>query len=371
MASGVYELDPDGRRCFRPATPRIPRLEDVVDVFDPALAAVREIDRTLAAWNRPGVVGRLLARLDAVHSSAAEGSTTTFTGLLEYETSLRTAPDPDDAATVAACANAVDADPADSVDPIDLALRTHRTLFEGSRDQMVAMSAGRLKDRTNGTVDHDAAGGFFYFTRPSSVPEAMAEWRDFTSAADPRVPDMVRQVLSHWMFEHIHPFADGNGRVGRLLVPLMLRTKGAVQSACAFIGEAVHEDKQLYVEALEGARLSGDMTAWTRLVLGFIHRTAAANLRRLDGLVAIDGRWRRAFASVRADSMVHQLAPFALTRPIFTIADAIEAIGGTFASVNGAAARLVDAGILTIGRGARRDRLFHALEVLDLFDRLG
>jgi len=174
LASGVYELDPDGRRCFRPAIPHIPRLEDVVDVLDPALAAVRELDRTLAAWNRPGVVGRLLAKLGAVHSSAAPGG------------------------------------------------------------------------------DHD------------------------------------------------------------------------------------------------------------------LHRPA----RRLDGLAAIEGRWRRAVASARADSMVHQLAPFALTRPIFTIADAIEAIGGTFASVNGAAARLVDAGILTIGRGARRDRLFHAPEVLDLFDRL-
>jgi Fic family protein len=64
--------------------------------------------------------------------------------------------------------------------------------------------------------------------------------------------------VSHWVFEHIHPVADGNGRIGRLLVPLMLRQKGATDAACAFFGEAVHEEKALYVEALRAAPVTGD-----------------------------------------------------------------------------------------------------------------
>ena len=84
---GVFELDPDGRRCFRPAAPRFPAIEDILDVLDPATTAVREFDRALSAWERPGLVGRLFARLDAVHSSGAEGSTTTFSELMEYQSS--------------------------------------------------------------------------------------------------------------------------------------------------------------------------------------------------------------------------------------------------------------------------------------------
>jgi hypothetical protein len=97
---------------------------------------------------------------------------------------------------------------------------------------------------------------------------------------------------------------------------------GATHAACAFFGEAVHEEKALYVEALRAARTSGDMGPWARLMLSFLDRTAAA---------------------FRADSMVHALVPFALTRPVFTVRDALDAVGGTFASVNTAATRLVEA----------------------------
>lgn len=337
--------------------------------MDPAAGAVREFERALAGWQPSGLIGRLFARLDAVHSSGAEGSTTTFTDLLEYESSRRTAADPDDAAAVAACAAALEAEALGTRDPIDVSLAIHRRLFERSRDRMVAATAGKLKERPNGTANPEASGGLFYYTQPSSAPQALAQWRDFTLASDPRVPEMVRQALSHWMFEHIHPVADGNGRIGRLLVPVMLRRKGATRVACAFFGEAVHEDKDLYVEALKTARISADMTAWTRLMLSFLGRSAAANLDRLARLATIEAQWRGVVAAFRSDSMTHKLAPFALTQPAFTIEDARRAIGGTFASINTAAAQLVDAGILVIGDRARRDRLFLAAAVLDIFDR--
>jgi Fic family protein len=201
------------------------------------------------------------------------------------------------------------------------------------------------------------------------VAAALDVWRTFTLAFDPRTPEIVRQILSHWMFAHIHPVTDGNGRIGRLLVPLMLRSKCATQAACACFGEAVREDKDLYVEALRAARRSGDMGPWTRLMLSFLERTATANLARLARLAAVDAEWCRVASAFRSDSMVHKLAPFALTRPAFTMRDALDAIGGTFASVNTAAARLVEAGVLTIANEARRDRLYRAGAVLEIFDR--
>src|ERR1700693_1204528 len=176
MDSGTYESDEDGVLCFRPAVPRLPALEDVHDAVDDALRCRRDFDRLLGEWPRPGSIGRLFARLDAVHSSGAEGSTTTFTDLMEFETSARVAKDLDDAEGVAACAAA----------------------FAAGGDSV----------------------GHFSSTSPRSVPAAMKEWSGFTMAADPRVPEILRQAVSHWMFEHIHPVADGNGGIGRLLVPL-------------------------------------------------------------------------------------------------------------------------------------------------------
>lgn len=367
MASGTYEADERLRRCFRPDVPTPPRLEDVTDLLDPALDALRQFDRRLSEWPNRGVVGKLFARLDAVHSSGAEGSTTTFTDLMEYESSLRSAPDPEDAASVAACADAF----AEGVegDLPGTVLRLHRRLFERNRDHMKSAGAGRWKERTNGTTDDDAPGGTFYYTRPASLKAALAEWRDFTLAEDPKLPELVRQCLSHWMFEHIHPVSDGNGRIGRLLIPIVARDKGLTRVPCAFVAEGVHEDQQLYIESLKAARRSGDWTGWTRLMLGFVERTASANLGRLDRLAAIRREWEEAVSGARKDSVVHRLVPFALTRPVFTIQDAVTEIGATFASVNTAAGRMVEAGILSIEQGRRRDRLFQADAVLDCFDR--
>ena len=370
MTSGSYELDGDGGvPCFRPAVPRLPSMDDVQDVHEEAWRSVLDFDRMLARWPHRGRIGRLFARLDAVHSSGAEGATTTFTDLMEFESSARVAPDPVDAASVASCAAAFDAETDSDRDPAAMALRLHRRLFEQTGDRMLSAAAGQWKSRRNGTPDQEAPGHVFYYTRPDSVSAAMAEWAVFTMTSEPRVPELLRQAASHWMFEHIHPVSDGNGRIGRLLVPLVLRIKRATTTACAFFGEAVHEDKQLYVEALKDARTSDDLTGWTRLMLSLVARTARANIERIDAMRSMEAQWRRATSGVRRDSLVHPLAELALTRPAFTVSDAVRDIGGTFASVNAAARRLVAEGILSVPHDARRQRIFEATAVLDLFDR--
>lgn len=365
MGSGFDELDEDGTRCFRPSVPRPPRIEHLIDILDMAADSVRRFDRKLQDWPEPRVVGRLFARLDAVNSSGAEGSTTTFTDLLEYESSLKSAPDVEDAASVAALSDAAIED-AES-DLQNTVLRLHRRLF-GKGDPRKLALAGRFRRRTNRAADSEAPGGLFAYTRPASVAATLSEWRDFVLSESTDLPELVRQCLGHWMFEHIHPLDDGNGRVGRLLIPIVLRRKSFTRLASAFVSEGVYEDKELYIEALKDARTSNEMLGWTRLMLGFMNQGAKANLARLERLLDLKKEWQIAVAGVRSNSFVHRLVPFALTRPAFTIADAVSELGGGFASVNNAAAKMVEMNILTIAKNARRDRLFQAPAVLDLFD---
>jgi Fic family protein len=360
---GVFELDSQGRRCFRPDAPAFPVIDDIIDRLDPAAAALRKFDRALAGWRRPDLVGRLFAAVDAVHSCGADGSAITFSELMTYRTSLRLAPNAEDAAAAAACAEALEAEP-QRVDPVAAALRIHRRLSMSRRE-----SADGLKALSNGALDRDATGGLFYYTRPASVAAALEDWRTFSLGFDLDTPELVRQILAHWMFEHIHPFPDDNSRIGRLLVPLMLRSKGAANFPCAFFAEAVHCGRRVYVDGLRVARLSGNMTAWTRLMLMFLERTATINLARLDRLAAVGQAWRRITAGSRPGSMVHKLVPFALTRPAFTRRDALEAMGGTAAALSTAALRLIEAGVLTTPDAAAPDPLFEAPAVLDIFDR--
>jgi Fic family protein len=233
----------------------------------------------------------------------------------------------------------------------------------------VAASAGKLKVHPNGTYDPEAVGATFFYTAPASTAQALAAWDAFTTEGDDR-PELVRQSLSHWLFEHIHPVPDGNGRVGRLLVPLALRRKGTLGHACAFLGEAVHMNKSIYVDALKDARRTGEFSAWTRVFCSMAAQSAAFNLDRLEKLAQIYARWLAVTKSVRAHSIVHRLVPWIITKPTFTVRDALAQSGGTvtFQAMNTGIRRLIDLGIVAQVDGGGRDRLFTAREVIGLFD---
>lgn len=369
---GVYDaFEAEGGRfvtCYRPPVPPMPLVDEIWEALERARPILEEFDRALSAFPVPGVVGRLFARLDAVHSSGAEGATTTFTDLLEYQSALRRAKDPQDAASVAGAAEAFDALHEWMGEPCDAILSIHRRLFERDPDPYWTAQAGQWKTYPNATEDPDSPTGLFHYASPASLPEALADWKAFTLAKGG--PELVRQALSHWMFEHIHPTADGNGRVGRLLVPLVLRAKGGTRNACCFLGEGVHMDKQTYIGALKRGRLTGDMGAWTRVFLALVAQTAGLNLDRLLKLGAIHDDWRRTTRGVRSDSVVHDLVPWVITKPTFTVGDALTGIGrGTFASVNRAVGQLAHLGIVRPAGARVRDRLFTAPDVIALFER--
>ena len=365
---GTYDVDEQGRRCYRPPTPSLPRLEEVWDQLEPARAAVEAFDHALTDFPVPNVVGKLFARLDAVHSSGAEGTTTTFSDLLGYQSDSRQARDLNDARTVASCAEAFDELAVSGATPIVMALAIHKRLFEDSPEPYARKQAGRWKLIPNQTFDADEPAGVFYYTHPRQVPEALRRWQDL--AADAAGPPLLRQAAAHWMFELIHPLGDGNGRIGRLMVPLLLRKTGGAKNACAFLGEAVHLNKDAYIEALKHGRRSGDLTAWSRFCLSMIRQNAVANLKRLNTLGRIHDRWRGLTRDARSHATVHELVPFALTRPVFTVSEAARALGKSFQNVNVAVERMIELGILR-QRGLDekgRNRLFETPEVLAAFE---
>ncbi len=374
IAFGTYEFVAH-RQCYRPPVPSFPKLDDVWDALKAADLSTQAFDRALDAFPVRNVVGKLFARLDAVHSSGAEGSTTTFTDLMEYQTVLKRAPDVGDARQVEAAAVAFDDLALDSTEPITAIKRIHKRLFEHSTDQMKKEQAGRLKTYPNGTMDPDAANGIFHYCAPHSVEGALTEWRELTLGSDGK-PELLRQALSHWMFEHIHPMNDGNGRIGRLLVPLLMKQKGALNNACAFLGESVYHDKDIYIEALKNARRSGDMLAWCRTFSFLVNQTARNNLERLRKLGELYEDWLSRAKPIRSHSVAHRLLPWILVTPRFTVRDAtaFTALNGdrtTFAAINIAIARLRDIGIVELEGTARSNRLFGAKEVMSLFEVVG
>ena len=104
-------------------------------------------------------------------------------------------------------------------------------------------------------------------------------------------------------------------------------------------------------------------------MLGFVRTTAPANIERLDRLQSVEEEWRARFAKVRSDSVVHRMIAYAMITPVFTMNDAQPDLGVSFAAANGAERTSADEGLLSAPKDVKRNRLFYADEVLELFDR--
>lgn len=369
MASGRFELDEYGRQHFRPFVPALPRIDDVVDTLAPASDALATFDGELRGFASKGLSGRLFARLDAVHSAGAEGSTTTFTELMDFAVKPGSVASPMEAEEVAASADAFEQLAPAAIDPVEAALQLHKQLFEKATDRFKAESAGQLKTRPNATWDETQPDGWFRYTLPATLPDVLDEWRRFTSEQSLMVPELVRQACSHWMFEHIHPVQDGNGRVGRLLVPLMLHWKGTTKTACAFLGEAVHENKDRYIDGLKASRISADMTPFTRIFLGFVRENAARNTHRLQQIQSLLNDWGGAVGPLRTDSVIHRLLPWIASHPTFSARMVADELAVSFATANDAIKRLITLSILEPSNDDGRNRVFRVPAVLDIFDR--
>lgn len=168
-----------------------------------------------------------------------------------------------------------------------------------------------------------------------------------------------------------HPPYDRRQRTyrTRLLLPLLIKWKSVTSVSSAFIREAVHADKDISIAALKDARRTGNVGPWRNVALSFMRHTAENNLTRLDQLESTLKSWRETLVLVRADSVLHRLAPWMLTRPAFTVQEVAKEMGVSFAVANDAIVSMRERGVLSLANDGARNRLFLAHDVLNVFDR--
>ncbi|MCC7166039.1 MAG: Fic family protein [Rhodospirillales bacterium] len=310
-------------------------METVYDLLQKAEQELDGLARAVLAFDDPALL-RLLSDREITRSSAAEGTTTTFDELGRYRAAFKfPIRDRQDAeAVLKACqAHQQMADAARSGHPADFVALLGGTILGQS-----------VKTVANGTADPDRPGGYFHFAPPDQTRPLLHDWAAFLDeAGGPPIPTLLRHVLGHWLFEHIHPFADGNGRLGRSLLAILPSRDPRFPLPIAFIGEAVAADRPLYVEALKKARREADWTHFSRLVLAFLAHTAQRNRERVAALDGLCREWLdRLGKRYRRHSTIHALCRWAITHPIFIPETAIQELKKTHASI-GTAIRSLEA----------------------------
>ncbi len=181
-------------------------------------------------------------------------------------------------------------------------------------------------------------------------------------------PLLVRLALIHYQFEAIHPFRDGNGRVGRLLIPLLLVSHGRLRAPVLYLSAFFERQRATYYDLLLRVSQRGDWTEWVDFLLRGVAESATEAVSQADTLIALRERWRREFETARSSALLHKLIDRLFETPAIRIGDAQKLLQVTAASASANIKKLVEAGIVEERTGRKRDQVFVAMEIVRLMD---
>jgi Fic family protein len=244
---------------------------------------------------------------------------------------------------------------------------THKTLMAGVRGRMKAPGEYRTSQNwIGGATLHDAV---FIPPQHSEVPELMGDLENFLHNDQVQLPDLMRIAMAHYQFETIHPFLDGNGRLGRLLITLYLVSNNILSQPTLYLSAYFEKHKAVYYDNLMRARTSNDLLQWIRFFLVAVTETSKQGIATFKSILALreDIESHRLVTLGKKLPRAHQLLQNLYKTPKLTAADVGRMLEVTPATANAFIRDFVDLGILCETTGGKRNRVFTFHEYLSLF----
>ena len=311
----------------------------LIPFIGPAAAAAARYDGMLAAIPNPGVLLAPLTTQEAVLSSRIEGTQVTMGEVLEFEAGREPASpgrrgDIREALNYRAAMRRAE----EMLDELPLTQRVvreaHSVLLAGVRGQGKSPGAYRRIPNwigPSGGVIDDAR---FVPIGANGLPDAMSAWERYLHGDAP--DRLVQLAILHAEFEALHPFLDGNGRLGRMLVPLFLWRSGLIRAPMFYISAYFEARRDAYYDGLLAVSRDDDWTGWCRFFLEAVRAQAEDNLAKTQGIIDLyDTMKGRVMDSTRSQYAIYVL-DWIFARPIFRSTDFV-----TGASVPKATARRI------------------------------
>jgi len=244
--------------------------------------------------------------------------------------------------------------------------QTHAILLRGARGEH--KQPGEFRISQNWIGGSSLADAAFIPPHHEGVPELMGDLEKFWHNQAVTVPHLIRLAISHYQFETIHPFLDGNGRIGRLLVPLYLVSHGILVKPSLYLSDFFERNRGSYYDALTRARLSGDLIHWVRFFLRGVAETSAKGRDTFGKILAlrIDVEQRILILGKRVPNARAALN-LLYRRPVVAASDLGRQLDVSAPTAQALLKDLIRLGILTEITGQMRGRLYAFQPYLDLF----
>jgi Fic family protein len=366
----------EGYAAFIPAPlPPDPPIEyspELQRLLDSASHALGRLDG-LSAVIYPHRLLHMYVRKEAVLSSQIEGTQSTLADLLRFESAGAPGMPLGDVREVSRYVAALRY----GVDEIrsgrlHLSLRLiremHRTLMKDGRGGMHAPGEFR---RTQNWIGGTRPGNARYVPPPPhEMPAALDNFEKFLHDQYGPIPPIVKAGLAHAQFETIHPFLDGNGRIGRMLISLLLVADGVLAQPFLYLSLYFREHRTEYYDALQRVRTHGDWEGWLRFYVTGVEVVARQSARTALDLFALFDEDRKRVQSLgRAAGTALLVYDLLRDRVIVSIPHASRELGITWPTTKSALQRLESLGIAREISGRRRDRIYSYGKQLDILDR--
>lgn len=367
--TGTYQVTVVGDERVRAFVPAPLPPEGPPLVLEAALEKV--LAEAMVALGRLGVAGTMVpsagwflygfVRKEAVITSQIEGTQATLQDVLVYE-ATRVTDRPDDVQEVCNYVEALTYARRELARPEGLPLssrllcQAHKRLMKGARGS--GKQPGEIRRSQNWIGGTRPGNARFVPPPPQAVPEALAALDRWVHRND-SLPPLVRAGLAHVQFETIHPFLDGNGRIGRLLIALLIEHWGLLGSPLLYLSLAFKRHQAEYYERLGRVRTHGDWEGWTAFYLECVREAADDGVAAAQRLFALLGKDRQALMNQRGVTLpavrLFDLLPL---HPIVTLPVAVKLLATTKPTAIKAMEALQKAGILRERTGKRRDRVY-------------
>jgi len=309
----------------------------------------------------------MFVKQEAVLSSQIEGTQSSLADVLAAEAGqpeLAARDTPDVLNYVAAMNYGID-----RVQTLPLSLRLireiHEVLMEGTRGQHADPGSFRRNQNWIGPERAPITHATFIPPTVPTMNAALGNLEMFLYSAD-EMPPLVRCAITHAQFETIHPFLDGNGRVGRLFITFQLVELGVLRQPLLYLSHFFKQNRQEYYDRLMQVRLSGDWEQWIGFFLRGVIAVGADAVATARGIVALREQHLRTAGGLSSKYAV-PLLDLLYKRPILQINDISEELGCTFAQANGLVSIFEDRRLLSEITGRQRNRTYRFDSYLRLF----
>lgn len=246
--------------------------------------------------------------------------------------------------------------------------KTHEILMRGVRGEN--KQPGEFRISQNWIGGSSLMDAVFIPPHPDGVPDLMSDLEKFWHDESITVPHLIRLAISHYQFETIHPFLDGNGRIGRLLVPLYLVSNGLLAKPSLYLSDFFERNRASYYDALMRVRVSNDMIHWVRFFLQGVAETATKGRNVFKEILTLrtDAEHKLLSLGKRAPN-AKQALNLLYRRPMLSAATLESSLGISHPTANALLRDFIRLGLLREVTGAARHRIYVFETYLELFSK--